>query len=258
MKAKRQNDILQLLMSKRNLRTDQLVQQFGVSIETIRRDINELEQAGRVKKVYGGIQIAADDLLVSDLESWNSRMDVCRREKQMIASKAMELIPDHSTIALDIGTTVYALAHLLSAKKDLTIITGSIRTAGELSRSTDHCIYVIGGRLHKGEEVTMGVFARGFLDNFASIDLFICGADGISFDSGITEFSEAVADIKRHLVSMASRTILLSDHSKFGKKSLFRCCAFSDVDVLITDPQTPARYLDVIRKSGTEVIISNV
>lgn len=256
MKYERQNAIIKLLMSKRSMRTDQLVQQFGVSIETIRRDINDLERMGAIKKVYGGVQIASDDLLVSDLKNWSSRMRTCQEEKQMIARHAVELIPDHSTIALDIGTTTNALAHLLSAKQNLTIITSSIRIAGDLSRGTDHCIYIIGGRLHNREQVSMGAFARSFLDHFASIDLFLCGADGISLDSGITEFSEGAADIKRHLISIAHRSILLADHSKFGKVSLFKCCSLSEVDTLITDRNTPPRFLDGVRKFGTEVIVA--
>ncbi len=254
MKTKRQNDIMKLLAAKRSLRTDWLVQHFGVSIETIRRDIHELENLGMVKKVYGGIQLASDDLLVSDLQSWNNRMDNCLAEKQSIAQQTLELIPDRSTIVLDIGTTTYALSRLLSARQDLTVITCSLRIASELSRNTDHCIYVIGGRLQKGEQVTMGSFARSFLDNFASIDLFLCGADGISLDTGITEFSEAIADIKKYLVSLSARTILLADHSKFGKKSLFRCCSVADVDTLVTDGQVPPRYLDAFEKAGVETI----
>ncbi len=254
MKSKRQNDIIKLLASKRSLRTDWLVEHFGVSIETIRRDIHELEGAGMVKKVYGGIQLASDELRISSLQNWNSRMGNFLAEKQLIAAKALELIQDRSTIVLDIGTTTYALSRLLSARQNLTVITSSLRIAGELARSSDHCIYMIGGRLEKGEEITTGSFASSFLDNFASIDLFLCGADGISVDMGITEYNESVADIKRRLTALASRTILLADHSKFGKKSLFRCCSAEDIDTLITDSQTPQRYLDIFQKAGATVM----
>ena len=257
MKTERQNGILKLLISKNSLRTDYLVKHFGVSIETIRRDINELERTGKIKKVYGGIQLASEDLFVPGLDSWGERMNARSEEKNAIANRAIELIPDHATIALDIGTTTYALSRLLGKRKGLTVITSSIQIASELSQRTDHCVYIVGGQLLKGEQITTGSFARGFLDNFAAIDLYICGADGISLESGITEFNEGVADIKRYMISISQKSILLADSKKLGKKSLFKCCSLSDIDTVVTDAQIPLHFLEGIKEQGVDVLLAN-
>jgi len=255
LKNKRQNEIVKLLVARRVLHTDELVQHFGVSIETIRRDIKELIHLGIVKKVYGGIQFLSDNIIVSELENWNIRNDQYYEEKQLIANRALEMIPENATIAMDIGTTIYALAKLLGVKRNLKIIISSIRIAGELVRSGNHEIYFIGGQLNKEEQVTMGTFTRDFLNHFALIDLFFCGADGFSLDCGITECSEAVADVKRQLVAMAGKIILMTDHSKFGKKALFKSCPIEKINTLITDSKAPANYLDTLREAGIDVIV---
>lgn len=243
-------------MLRRNLKTEQLVRQFGVSIETIRRDISDLEREGLVKKVYGGIRMVANDMRITVMESWNKRLESCHAEKVAIVGKALEMIPDNSTIALDTGTTVYELSRLLGSRRNLTVITNSLKIASELSQNTQHTVYAVGGVLHRGEIVTVGSFACGFLDNFAAVDLCICSADGITPESGITEFNESMVDVKRRMVAIADRTIAMIDHSKFGKKALFKSCSTQDIDLLVTDRQTPRKYLDAIRKFNIEIVVA--
>lgn len=258
MKTKRQHEILKLLMLKRSLRTDQLVEQFGVSIETIRRDISELERGGLVKKVYGGIKLVTGDTRITVWGSWNQRLAACHAEKMAIAGRTLDMIPDGSTIALDTGTTVYEFSRLLVAKQNLTIITNSLKIASELSQNTQHTIYTVGGAMQRGEIVTVGTFACGFLDNFAAIDYFICSADGITSESGITEFNESMVDVKRRMVAIADKTIAMVDSSKFGKKALFKSCATQDIDILVTDPGAPEMYLEAIRNYDVEIVIADL
>ena len=256
MKNKRKNEILEILMIRKFLKMEWLVQHFGVSIETIRRDIKELINLRIIKKVYGGIQILTDNTMVSELENWNIRNNRYHEEKQHIAHRAAELISNGSTIALDTGTTAHALATILETKQNLKIIISSIRIASELARSSSHEIFFIGGQLNKEEQVTMGTFTHSFLDHFALIDLFFCSADGFSIDCGITECSEAVADVKRQLIAISGKNILMADHSKFGKKALFKSCPVEYINTVVTDSQTPAHYLESLRERGIQVIIA--
>lgn len=168
----------------------------------------------------------------------------------------MDLIEDHSVIALDIGTSTYELSRLLGTKKGLSIITNSLLIAGELAKNTSHKVYSVGGLVVPNEIVTSGVFARNFLNNFASIDLFISGADGVNLKNGFTEFSEEVVDIKKQFIERAECNIALVDHSKFGKKARFVACPLNDIDVLITDNKTPKKDLDYIQNTGVEIIVA--
>lgn len=256
MKKERQNEILKLVIQERRVKLTKLVEQFGVSMETVRRDINDLVKTGRVRKVYGGIEYISENTSIIDVEDWDKRMEFHSTEKAMIANCMVNLIPDRSTILLDAGTTTHYLAKLLHIKKDLTIFTYSIITASELMRRCNHSVYVIGGKLLRSEQVTTGTFANSFLDNIASIDLFISTADGITLENGVTDFYEDVAAIKRSFVAKANSTIVLADNSKFGRITPFVSCRIENIKQLVTDSGTPQYYIDGLRSAGVEVFLT--
>ena len=106
------------------------------------------------------------------------------------------------------------------------------------------------------EIVAGGMAARDFLNNFAAIDLYVCSTDGITAENGMTEFDEAVVDVKRRLIQMSDRVISLVDHTKFGRRALFPTCALRDIDLLITDGTTEKSYLEQLDKAGVSVVIA--
>ncbi len=248
---------MKLLMLRQHVKTEELVEEFNVSIETIRRDINDLVRQGMVMKMYGGIKVVHNDTRITVQESWNKRMRACHAEKIAIVSRALEVVPDGATIALDTGTTVYEFSRMLGSKRNLTIITNSLNVASELSQNTQHTVYSVGGVLNRGEIVTVGTFACGFLDNFTSIDLFICSADGITPENGITEFNENMVDIKRRMAALSDRIIALVDHSKFGRKSLFKSIASEDIDMLVTDAKTPRKEIEAYRGLAMDIVVAH-
>lgn len=256
MKSDRQNEIMKLLMLRQTIKTEELMDELDVSIETVRRDINDLVRQGLVAKMYGGIRMIQQDFRVTVQESWTNRLQMCRNEKIDIVSRALEFIPDNATIALDTGTTVYEFSRLLGTKKNLTVITNSLNVASELSQNTSHIVYSVGGVLSRGEIVTVGTFACRFIDNFASIDLFICSADGLTPENGITEFNENMVDIKRRMADISDRVVALVDHSKFGRKSLFKSIATDEIDILVTDAGAPTDSLEPFREFGVEVLVA--
>ena len=255
MKSRRKNEIMKRLVLEKTLKMEEMAAMFGVSVETVRRDVADLERDGLVEKVYGGIRLREGTLRShSTLDSWSERMSRCHAEKVQIAARALELVEDDSVIALDIGTTVYELSRLLAVKKGLTIITNSLPIAAELSRTTSHNILCVGGRVTTNETVTGGVYARRFLEDFAAVDLFLMGADGLSVKQGVTEYSEGIVDVKHQLSQLARRCVLLADHSKFGVEAPFKSCPLERVDTLITDAAAPVKVLEGLRKRGIEII----
>lgn len=247
---------MRLLLLERFLKTEDLASRLQVSVETIRRDIHALEAERVVKKVYGGIELAPDSRRITEIAAWDARLTHCHEEKVKIASAALGFVPDGSTLALDIGTTAYEFSALLGTKKNLTIITNSLRVASSMAQNTDHTVYCVGGLMSRVEIVAGGMAARDFLNNFAAIDCYVCSTDGITQENGMTEFDEAVVDVKRRLIQMSDRVISLVDHSKFGKRALFPTCTLKDLDVLITDSGTPAHYRTQLEKAGINVVIA--
>lgn len=247
---------MKLLLLERTLKTEDLARRFNVSVETIRRDINAMEAEKVIKKVYGGIELIPDSRRITEMAAWDARLEHCHEEKVAIAARALEYIPDGSTVALDIGTTTYELSALLGTKKNLTIITNSLRVATNMAQNTDHTVYCIGGLMTRVEIVAGGMAARDFLNNFAAIDLYICSTDGITIENGMTEFDEAVVDVKRRLIRISDQVISLVDHSKFGKRALFPTCALKDLSLLITDSKIGKDYLEQLNKAKVPVVIA--
>ena len=256
MKSVRQNEIMKMLLLERSLKTEELANRLNVSVETIRRDINALEAEKLVKKVYGGIELLPNSRRVTDMAEWEARLANCHSEKVKIATKALEFIPDGATVAIDIGTTAYELSALLTTKKDLTIITNSLRVAINMAQHTGHSVYCIGGLMAKTEVVAGGLAAQDFLNNFASVDLYMCSSDGITMDSGMTEVDEVVVGVKRRLIKMADRVICMADHTKFGRHALFTTGSFDEIDTLITDDGIDNWYLKQLHDIGINVIIA--
>ncbi len=256
MKSKRQNEILKMLLLEHNIKSEDLVSRFEVSIETIRRDIDELEKQGVIKKVYGGISLPSNSLRITSIANWQDRLEQSHKEKVKIVMKALDFIEDNSAIALDIGTTTCELSRLLGTKRNLSVITNSLLISSELAKNTQHSVYCIGGMVQPNELITGGVFARSFLDNFASIDLFLGSADGLTISSGITEFNETGVEIKKQLIKLSRKRIAMVDYSKFGQEALFFSWGLDEIDVFITDDKAPNKELNYMSKLGIDVIVA--
>lgn len=256
MKTARQNEIMNLLLMERSLKTEDLAKRLRVSEETIRRDFNVLEAQKVAHKVYGGIELPPDSRRLTEMAQWETRLARCHAEKVRIATKALELLPDKVTVALDIGTTIQEFSVLLSTKKELTVLTNSLRIAANMAQNTNHRIYCIGGLMSHMESVTGGMAACDFLDSFSALDFYICSTDGITLENGMTEVEETVVAVKRRLVKKSDKVICLADHSKFGKRAFFTTCTLKDLDTLITDEQTDEWYLKQLRAAGVKVIVA--
>ena len=154
MKYDRLQSIKRKLVHEKKVVTAELSEQFGVSIETIRRDLDLLESEGLIRKIYGGAEIRKEDPANTEMDEWNKRCQVCVAEKRAIAQKAIRLIPDACSVVLDSGTTTYHVGCLLGMRKDISVLTNSLHCAMAVSCRTDHPIYLLGGQVKKGELIT--------------------------------------------------------------------------------------------------------
>lgn len=254
MKNTRQKQIMNLLLKDGQVGTGDLMERFGVSIETIRRDYNELEREGALKKTYGGAVLAANSRGITEVADWQERMRVSTREKALIGRKAAEYIPDGCVLATEVGTTVFELARHLEHKNNLTVLTNDLYVAQELFRNRTNRVYLAGGFL-TSPYYTAGPLSRRAIEEFASIDVFIISTEGATLAEGLTTPNAEVNDLKRLYLQKAAKTIAVIDHTKFGRKAIFHTCDFSAVDLLITDDRAPLPMLRKIREKGVEVVV---
>ena len=145
MQNERMRQIMTLLLREKKVSARELTERFGVSAESVRRDLSALEQQGVVRKVYGGAVLVEEHLPEGDAEVFQVRLTEHWREKQAIARAAAALIQDGDTVFLDSGTTVGALVPLLRQRKALTVITRSLRSAAQLGMCDHLTVYCLGG-----------------------------------------------------------------------------------------------------------------
>lgn len=253
MKYDRQEKIKQLLLERKQLSCKVLCDTFGISIETVRRDLAALEEEGVIRRVYGGAVLADNNSAPNPIKPWSTRSILNNVEKMNIAKAMLDYIQDGMTVALDSGTTVLEIAKLFNERKNLTIITNDIHIASELSRNTDHTIYLIGGSLKKDDRITTGFLASEFLKNFSHIDAAILTCDG--FLDGIGDFNVDMCALKKSMIETADKVYVALDHTKFSITPLYKVCGVKDLDLVITGNEAPPASVGALRQAGVQVIL---
>lgn len=255
MKHDRLQVMKELMLKKREVTTAELCDTFGVSIETIRRDLNVLEREGVIRKVYGGAVLADDNATPALMAAWKERARVASAEKTRIAKKAVEFVPDDCVLVLDSGTTMYKVARELRRCKNLTVLSNSLYNVMEVSANTEHLAYCVGGAVKKGEEITTGFLAADFFGSFGKIDVALISADGLSLEQGITDYSMEMGLLKRRFIQKSGKVIAVADHTKFGVNAMCGTCDIERIDILVTDKRAPAEMLDEMRRRGIQVVV---
>lgn len=250
MLEERRSKIIEKLKYERTLKVTDLIKEFDVSIETIRRDLEFLEGKGYLKRVYGGaIRVG----FFGEEPSYKNREVKNLDAKRAIAAAAAEMIENGDTVFFDIGTTCLQVARCLSGKKDLTIITNSMLIARDVADFPSCHVYFIGGYVRKGEFSTSGALANASMMRF-NADKAIIGAAGITLDAGITDYNMEEADIRARMIERAKYSIVVADSSKFGVVAVNTVCALDKVGVIVTDCGIPDDVRAKLSEASIEMI----
>ncbi len=218
------------IKSKQRIEIEEISKRLNVSSMTIRRDLIELENEGKVIRTHGG---AISPSTLTGEVPYSSKKVINNNQKKQIALKALSLVEENSIIILDSGTTTMELAKLLKSRGGLTIVTNDIKIANELIDSSPKVI-VTGGELQQGIGALYGSTTQNMLNSIHA-DIFFLGTHAIDFNNGVTAPTFEKALIKQLMKSAAERTWLLADSSKFNKKSFVNVCEIEEIDGVITD-----------------------
>lgn len=250
MNQERRNQIVDILNKKGTISNNEIISTFGVSIETVRRDLAFLEERGYCERVYGG---AVRKKFMNVEPEYLNREKENLSEKQVIANEGAKLISNGDTVFFDLGTTVQLLAHKLDADKDIIAFTNALRTAITLSDKGKK-VFIPGGELREGEYAVSGSFSEDCMNNF-NIDKAFIGVGGIN-ENGISDFIISEARLRSKIIKNARKVIALADFSKFGVCAMCNVCGVEDIDVLITDDKAPIEVLRELEKKGVQVIVA--
>lgn len=247
----RRKTIRQQVLSQGRVRIADLIQEFQVSEETIRRDLSILEAEGLVKRNYGG---AVLDEFHENVPPVHQRESIYFEEKNEIGKKAAELVGANQIVILDAGTTTWCVARHLRSVPDLTIVTNGINVAEECSKNDRASIYVVGGMLFKRAMSLVGPKVQEELQHYSASYVFL-GTTGISLQKGFMTSDLYEAEAKRAMLKAGHKVVIVADHSKFEKHGLTSFAAFEEVDLLITSDRADSGILREIEKLGVEVIV---
>lgn len=250
MKINRLNDIEKYILDVENVSLDKLCEVFNVSKNTIRRDINELEKRGSIKKVYGGI-IANSKGKVEPFETREIRNQAA---KKLIAQRASCLVEDGDVIFIDSGTTSMHMIPFLAQKEHLTIVTANLNVILSAMPYSNLNVISAGGVLYRETNSFTGPNVIDILKNYNVSKAFLAST-GVSLTKGVTNTSPLEHEIKKHLVDKSALRVLLVDHSKFNVISLMTYCQLQDIDYLVTDQQPPQEYVDFCAANKVELLL---
>lgn len=247
----RQERILSLLRENQSIRIAHLAMQLGVTRETIRKDLYELEQQGFIKKVHGGAMLNKTNAE----PSYTKRSQTNTAEKERIAAKAAEFVEDGDSIYIDIGTTTLLFAQKLKQRNQLTVITNSIPVAAEMANSPGVKVIMCGGEV-RGEELALsGPLAIQSLQNIY-IDKAFIGVGGLSIESGFTDYYISESEVRKMMLAHAKERFALMDHSKAYITAFYKTASVQDLDTVITDEQTQPNIIKYLTDNGIEVILA--
>ncbi len=231
------------------VRVEDLSRRLKVSPATVRRDLDQLEQSGAIRRVHGGavsVESRLDEPLFEDKTS------LAVREKRRIAEAALAFIEAGDTIYLDGGSTVLELARLLRERTSLTVVTNSLHAAHELAGRGPRLI-VIGGELRRLSQTLVGPLTRLVLHEL-HLDKAFMGTIGFAAKEGLTTTDPSEAFTKEMVTNQARQVILLADSSKAGKVSFAKAGRWENVHVLITDRRVDKGLAKELAGRGIKVV----
>ncbi|WP_242526465.1 DeoR/GlpR family DNA-binding transcription regulator [Novosphingobium sp. KA1] len=223
-----------------------LAERFAVSEETIRRDVRQLEGAGRVLKVHGGVTLPSPRLEAPYRRRLRDQVEA----KRAIARLAAAFVEEGSTVFVDSGTTSYWAAQELGHLRGLTLVTNSLEVASEALGRGDHRVFLAGGAMNADYRSAFDADAIGFVRRFVP-DVAILSMAAIEAERGFLDLDPAEAAFKRAVLDRARRLVVVADHGKFLRQGTVHVADFGEVHDLVTDRAPPPHIGDAARAGGT-------
>ena len=246
----RLDSIEEMVISEKKVTVSKLSEKFDVTEETIRRDLEKLEEKGLIVRTYGGAILNIENK--SEGIPFYKRAGINLESKQFIALKALEFIKRGTTLITDSSSTVIEVLKLIKDRTDLTIITNSIEALHELNQS-DLNILSTGGAFNKNSLSLQGLVAKNTIKNY-HVEIALVSCKGMDKINGIMDSSDEEAEIKKQMIEQANIVILLIDHTKFDKTSLVKLFNFSDIDYIITDVEPRAEWIEFLNSSNIKIL----
>ena len=245
----RQIDILSRINREGRVDVDELAGDYAVTTQTIRRDLNELCTRGLAARIHGGAMPAVS---VSNVD-YQQRRQLASSEKESIGRVAAQLIPDHCSVILNIGTTIEQVARALYGHTGLVVITNNINVVSTLTGSPQKDLVLVGGTVRQSDGAIVGEDAVEFISRYKA-DFACIGASAMDEDGAVLDFDAREVSVARAILKNARTKILVSDSLKFERTAPVRICDIGDIDYFVTDNEPPESFRKSAELRGTRIV----
>jgi len=245
----RQRAIYMLALRQGSVDVADLAQRHGVTTETIRRDLSDMQSRQLLHRVHGGavpVERMNHEPLVEARDMVNAD------EKLRIATKAVAELPERGSVIIDSGSTGQRLAEVFPVDRDIHVVTNALLTALTLSRRGLRELTVLGGAVRTKRHAMVDDTTRAELQAMA-IDVLFMSCDGLSFQHGLTTPYREEYTIKRAMIEHAHRVVAMVDYSKFRNVQMFGFASFDEIDVVVTDTRADKEAIDFLTGQGITV-----
>ncbi len=245
----RQTEILALLDLRDRVEADDLAQRFGVSVQTVRADLRDLAERNALSRIHGGaVRIGA-----AQSQGYADRRRLNAPSKQSMAQLAADMIPDHCSITLNIGTSTEQVARALCKHRGLTVLSNNINIINIMLDSPAKELVLMGGIVRQSDGAIVGEDAVEFINRY-KVDYAVIGASAMDSDGAILDHDAREVAVARAILKNARTRVLVCDSSKFQHSAAVRICDLTDLDVVITDASPPARFCKAAAAAHTQIL----
>lgn len=247
----RQQQIIDEVRKQGFVSVEVLVKHFGVTAQTIRRDMNALCEEGLLRRYHGGATLPTSVENVA----YDTRKTLWHNEKEAIAAMVADYIPDHASVFINIGTTSEEVAKMLCEHKRLRVITNNLNVASVMGAQEEFEVIVTGGMVRARD---LGITGEATIDIVSQfkVDYGIIGISSIEEDGTLRDFDYHEVRVTQSIMKQSREVLLVADHSKFGRNALVRLGHLSQIHTLFTDKPLPPSMDRVIADAGVQVLIS--
>ncbi|GAB3958516.1 DeoR/GlpR family DNA-binding transcription regulator [Actinoallomurus acanthiterrae] len=248
--AQRRAELVRYVRERGHATVTELATGFGVSVDTIRRDLDHLARRRLLARTHGGA-MALGERATADTP-FENRISVHKAAKQAIGARAARLISDDETVLINGGTTTLEVVRALTGKRNLTVVTNNLRVPSEIPPDVVRDLYVIGGACRVASMVTVGPV--GFAGTRGiSADVAVIGVGGVSGDNGLSTTNLPEAQMIRQMIESSSRVVIVADSSKFSRNTFVHICDLKEVSVLVTDSLPPDDLVAALDAAGVDL-----
>ncbi|MCV6824003.1 MULTISPECIES: DeoR/GlpR family DNA-binding transcription regulator [Halocynthiibacter] len=248
----REPDILEIARKEGKVTVEDLAARFGVTVQTIRRDLSDLADEGKLERVHGGAVLPSG---VANI-GYEDRRGLNDQAKEAIARRCAAEIPEGASLFLNIGTSTEAVARALLHHKNIMVVTNNLNVGNILAANADCQVVIAGGMLRRSDGGLVGDLTIEAVQQF-KVDFAVISCSGVDGDGDLLDFDVLEVGVSKTIVRQSRKTFLVADHSKFQRTAPAKIASLKEIDALITDQPVAPEFVEKCRAWDTRVLLAD-